>query len=114
MILQKCTVTVSSHVWKWIQLGMAVWIVMDIVFDVLQIRTYYRMSPYWNHDPLQEFNQDSTTLIINLCKEFEQKIIFKDGTKIKLKNKTQFHEEDDFKFMDYWARDCSILLTAER
>ena len=109
MNLQKCTVTVSSHVWKWIQLGMAVWIVMDIVFDVLQIRTYYRM---WNAHHKFNIQKSSTTQIIELCEEFNNSmdlnnITFEDDT-----FKYGFRD-DDFNFMKYWAKDCNILLLAK-
>ena len=45
---------VLLYCWCLAQLGFALWMVFDMVFDCLQQVTYYRLSSYWNstHDDI--------------------------------------------------------------
>jgi len=62
----KSALTILGSLWG---LFLAVWIIVDMVTDALQSKTYHELSPYWNLD--HEAHANWTSKVDRLCGDLE-------------------------------------------
>ena len=68
-----------SYCKKLVALGVALWMIGDMLMDAFQNRNYWNLSPELNHEHPMHASQNGTQQFLSLCKEFRE-AKFKDKT----------------------------------